>query len=249
MMNRLIRALLIIVCFGIVSCSGSGKKDREAQLSVFNASQQEMTAEFRAEKGQDSEEISLSPFENSGYKKLSPNTYNFTILSKEKALLEKKIGLATKEKYTAILYGKPELLHELNQSTFGHKMHYIFQGSENYTKNGYLPGLMVFRDKVKLRKGNSQVRAFHAAAGISPITIKLRKPEKQKGKSLIKGLDYPKPMMGKKIKSGDKIVELYLKGSPEPLIEKAFDFESKKVYTIVVYKDQQKLDVQILEAK
>lgn len=246
-MNKFLKFLVFGLLFcGMISCSNSAEKERPVKLTIFNAMPQKLKAEFSSEKNNIKKEITASPEANSGYTDFSPAIYRLKLWSNDKALLEKRLGLAANEKYTAIIYGKPDFLKELNQSDFTHSMHYIFQGSENYTKNGFLPGMMLFRDQVKLRKGYCQIRVFHAAAGYSPITIKLKTPEKTK--KLTSSLAYPRPMQGKTIASGEKQVQLFLEGAPEALISKKFDFEDKKVYTLIICSVNGKLDLKILEA-
>ena len=248
MMNRFLKLLILGLFFcGISSCSNSAQQEKQVQITIFNAMQNKLKAEFSSGNSGSKEEMTAPPVSNSGYENFSPAVYRLKLWSNDKALLEKKIGLAANEKYTAIIYGRPDFQRQVNQSNFTHKMHYVFQGSENYTKNGFLPGMILFRDQVKLHKGYCQIRVFHAAAGFSPVTVKLKSP--QKTKKLISALAYPRPMQGKTISSGEKEVQLFLKGAPEALLSKSFSFEEKKVYTIVICAVDGKLDFKILEAR
>lgn len=247
-MNRFVKLLLLSLLFcGITSCSNSAQQEKPVQLTIFNAMPQKLKAEFSSVSKDEKKEITALPDSNSGYSSFTPAVYRLKLWSSNKALLSTRLGLAANEKYTTIIYGRPDFLTQMNQSDWTHTMHYIFQGSENYTKNGFLPGMMLFRDKVRLQKGYCQIRVFHAAAGFSPVTIKLKTSEKTK--QLVKGLSYPRPMQGKKISSGEKEVQLFLEGAPEALDTKSFQFKEKKVYTIIVCSVDGKMDFKILEAR
>lgn len=247
-MKRLINLLLICLVLGaIMGCKNTSSREKIAQVRIFNAFGQEAQAEFSNKKtGQSSKSIEVGPQQTSEYQQFDPSTYKFRISSKNKELLKKEIGFAKNEDYTLILFGTPEFSSKTNQTTFSHKMHYIFEGEENYTSNGYLPNYKVFRDKIKVKKGFCVIRVFNAAVATTPINIRLNTPKKSK--KLASKLAYAKPMQGKSVKVGKKKMELFLKGAPKPILSKEFDFKSKKIYTIVVYKEKQQLKWKILES-
>lgn len=247
-MKKLTNLLLTCLILGFtLGCKKSSSGQKISQLRIFNTFSQEARAEFRDKKtGQISKSIETLAYQASEYKKFDPSTYQFRINSQNQELLKKELGFARNEDYTLILFGVPEFSSKTNEATFSHKMHYIFEGEENYTPNGYLPNYIVFRDKIKVKKGYCVIRVFNAAVANTPINIRLNSPKKSK--KLASKLAYAKPMQGKSVKTGKKKMELFLEGAPKPILSKEFEFKSKKVYTIVVYKEKQELKWKILES-
>ncbi len=243
-MNRLVKIIFsLLISISIASCSTSDKKSDVARVIILNAFQKPLQA--RLDSKNQNQQIKLEAFQNSDYLDLSPDLYTLHIISENKKLLKEKLGLAKNEKYTIIFYGDPGFSSEVNQSDFTHTMHFIFQGAENFTKNGYLPGMYVFRDQIKVKQGYSQIRVFNAGLGMTPISIKLK--SSGSSQKLSSSLAYPKPMLGKPVSSGRKKVELFLGKSPRAIFSKEFDFQSKKVYTIVVFLKDKKPEFKILK--
>lgn len=192
-----------------------------------------------------SDEFDLKKNSLSRYHYLDPDIYEILVDTDEKSLLKNKIGLAAGEKYTTIIYGNPNISSKLNEATFSYKLHSIFEGAENYSKNGFLPSQIVFRDEIKLKKGLSALRIFHAAAGISPITVKIG--DNKSSKKLVSTIAYPKPILSEHFNAGNKTVEVYMKDAPEPIIKKEFIFESEKSYLIIFSKMEENPSIKILE--
>lgn len=241
-----IRFYSIILALIIVTGCGRKNEEQTASVKVFNAMSEKMSLEFREKNVHTpSKSLELDPLEASEYNTLPGAVYEINVKTNSKELLQKKLGFAAGEKYSAIIYGNPEFSSHKNENTFSHKLHYIFEGSENYTKNGFLPGDMVFRDKIKLKKGASSIRVFNAAVGSSPINLELKDGDKTK--KIAKKLAYAKPVLSNTIKSGQKTLELYLAGAPDPLIKKDFNFQSKKAYIIIVVNEKENLGLRILE--
>ncbi len=229
----------------LAGCSWQ-KEQKNASIKVFNGMPQRMSMDFRAEnESKPAKSLALKSLDASEYIQIPGAIYKINVNTNSRELLEKKIGLAAGEKYTAIIYGKPELSSHKNENTFSHKLHYIFEGSENYTKNGFLPGDMVFRDKIKLKKGISSIRVFNAAVGRSPINLELKDAEKTK--RIASKLAYARPVLSSKINSGSKKIELYLAGAPDPIITQEFNFKSKKSYIIIIINEKENLGIRILE--
>lgn len=247
-MKRLINLLLICLLAGFpFGCKKSSQGQKIARVRIFNSFSQQANAEFSNKKtGQEYKNIEVGSYQNSEYKRFDPATYKFRIASKNKELLKKELGFAKNEDYTLILFGKPEFSTKTNQTTFSHKMHYIFEGEENYTPNGYLPNYKVFRDKIKVKKGYCVIRVFNAAVANTPVSLRLNTPKKSK--KLASKLAYGKPMQGKSVKRGKKKVELFLEGAPEPILSRDFEFKAKKIYIIVIYKEKQELKWKFLES-
>ncbi|MDX1543745.1 MAG: hypothetical protein R3214_07355 [Christiangramia sp.] len=236
---------LLIILF-TMGCSKKSQKTYEAQLRILNATLDDIQVQVESSnKDKFKHQIEIKGNGSSGYISLPGEVYDLRINSQQKFLLNKKAGLAPQEKYTAIIYGKPEFSSKVNEASFTHKLHYVFEGAENHTKNGFLPSHSLFRDKIKLKKGISSLRAFHAAVGISPIKINIKADKKSQ--KLTKGLAYGKPEVGKHFKAGSKKVEVYLKGSMKPIIEKDYTFKSQKAYLIVFLEKQEGLGIEILE--
>lgn len=243
-MKKVVIVISVFILLIICGCSSEGKQ--QTQIRILNAMPADLDINFSPKKtGDTNENFQIGENEKTGYSSLSSGTYEIAVNSKKDELLKKTFGLAGGEKYTAIFYGKPSFSSRKNEEIFSHKMHFIFEGSENYTKNGFLPGDMVFRDKIKLKKGSTSVRVFHAAAGVTPINVKLR--EGKKLKKLASKLAYAHPVLNNQIKSGEKIIEVYLGNAPKPLITQKFDFKSKKAYIIVLLNENGKPSIDILE--
>ncbi|MFD1095866.1 hypothetical protein [Salegentibacter chungangensis] len=244
MNKNLIIILLISSLF--ISCSGKTGKYEKSRIRFFNATEREI--EFKlSSNSAETINFNTAAFSDSSYRPLQPSVYDLEIWSGSKILLKRKLALAKDEKYTLVFYGRPRLSDTMNQARFSYKMHRVFEGEENNSKNGYLPGYKVFSDQVHLKKSYSRVRVLNAASGFSPISIKL--DENGNKKKLVSGLAYPKPMQGKTIKGGNRPVELYLSSAPNPVLYKNYDFRSGRVYTIVVFHKDQKLDFKILSTK
>ena len=242
MANKILSSIWILILLVFVSCNTKTKKDAP-EFRIYNSDNENLTAQLSTEKS--SEEIELKGKHLSEYQKLDPAIYDLQINTKNKSLLQHKIGLAAGEKYTYIFYGDPEISSELNDATFSYKLHSIFEGSENFTKNGFLPSYMVFRDNIKLKKDFSALRVFHAAPGMSPVNVKIK--DDNSSKSIAKGLAYGKPVLSEHIESGSKAVEVYWTGAPKPFLIKEFDFKSEKSYIIIFVIKEDKPTIDILE--
>lgn len=244
-MKRVFFNISLFILLMLNACAGKSQHEK-TQIKVFNAMPADISMEFQNKKsGNNSENIDIPKTDYTRYHSMGPGIYEISVRSQNDELLKKQFGLAGGEKYTQIIYGRPSFSSRKNEETFSHKMHYIFEGSENYTKNGFLPGEIMFRDKMVLKKGSTSVRVFNAAAGVSPINLKLR--EGKKSKKMAKQLAYAKPVLSKRIKSGEKTIEVYLGNAPKPFIEQKFDFKSKKAYIIVVYNLDGKPAITVLE--
>ncbi|PTX43164.1 hypothetical protein C8P64_1690 [Christiangramia gaetbulicola] len=241
MTNRYAIPLLILILIASLSCNRKTDK-HDPEFRVYNSTNSALTIQMN--KQESSTGIEIAEKQTSEYQLLDPGIHNMEVKS-SKSLLEHKIGIAAGEKYTCIIYGDPAQSSKINDATFSYKLHNIFEGSENFTKNGFLPSYMVFRDKIKLKKGLSALRAFHAATGMSPVTIKVK--DGKSSKSLAKGLAYAKPVLSKHIKSGVKTLEVYWKGAPQPVISREYDFKSEKSYIIIFYNKENKPGIEILE--
>ncbi|TBW29137.1 hypothetical protein [Gramella sp. KN1008] len=235
----------IFIILLTIGCSEKSQKTNNAEVRIFNATLEGIQVEVESSKNQHSEKMKIEEGGCSDYISLPGEIYDLKIHTQKKFLLNKKSGLAPNEKYTAVIYGKPEFSSKVNEASFSHKLHYVFAGAENHTKNGFLPTHSLFRDKIKLKKGVSSLRAFHAASGIAPIKIKIKTDKKSQ--KLTKGLAYGKPVLGKHFKAGSKKIEVYLKGSTEPILEKEYTFKSQKAYLIVFLEKQDGLGIEILE--
>ncbi|WP_252114021.1 hypothetical protein [Gramella jeungdoensis] len=236
---------LFIILFTL-GCSNKPQETNGAELRIFNATLDNIQVQVESSKTDKfKQQLEIKGNGSSEYISLPGEIYDLKVHSKQKYLLNKKSGLPPQEKYTAIIYGKPEFSSKVNEASFTHKLHYVFEGAENHTKNGFLPTHSLFRDKIKLKKGISSLRAFHAAAGIAPIKIKIKTDEKSQ--ELTKGLAYGKPVLGKHFKAGNKKVEVYLKGSTEPILAKEYTFKSQKAYLIIFLEKEDGLGIEILE--
>ena len=233
----------LLVSFLFIACNQK-KNNKSPELQVFNAMPASVEAKYSAKSSGD---IQIPQDELLQYFPVEEAIYHFEINSEDKELLTKKIGLAKNEKYTMILFGLPSLSSEVNQETFTHKAHFIFEGSENFEPNGFLPNSFIFRDNMKLKKGSAAIRSFHAATGTSPVTIKLKNPKKDQTKKIVSGLKYASPQLTKRIESGKQQIQVFLSGSPKPVLEKSVDFKSKKVYTLILYGKDGDLKLKILE--
>ncbi len=239
-MNKRFYVLSILV---LLSLSCQNKKDVSPQFRMVNTSDKSIKIDVSAkQKGQKVFEI--TPFSVSDYKSLPANIYKLAILADKKPVLNKEYGLASEEKYTAIFYGKPDLSSTLNQQTTTNKLHYIFAGSENHIKNGFLPKLFLFRDRIKVNSGQSSIRIFNAAVGTSPLTVRLKR--KNESKQLVKELAYGKPMLSTSVKKGKVTLEVLLSNSPKPILTKQLTLESKKIYTLVILKNEENISVKVL---
>lgn len=244
-MKKVFLNISVLTFLLLAGCTGKSQKEN-TRIKVFNAMPADISMELTKKKSNSaSENISVPKTENTEYRSMPNGVYEISVKSNGDELLKKKFGLAGGEKYTQIIYGRPSFSSRKNEETFTHKMHYIFEGSENYTKNGFLPGEIMFRDKMVLKKGATSVRVFHAAAGVTPINLKLR--EGKKSKKIAKKLAYAKPVLSKRIKSGEKTIEVYLGNAPKPFIEQKFEFKSKKAYIIVLYNKDGKPAIKVLE--
>ncbi len=229
----------------LAGCAGKSQK-QNTRVKVLNAMPSNIEMKYSPKRSDvNDENIQLKQNEVTAYRELPPGRYKISVASKGDELLKKTFGLAGGEKYTQIIYGKPSFSSRKNEETFTHKMHYIFEGSENYTKNGFLPGAMIFRDQIKLKKGSTSVRVFHAAAGLTSINLKLR--EGKNSTKIASKLTYAKPVLSNLLKSGEKTIEVYLGNAPKPFIEKKFEFQSKKAYIIVLLNENGKPIIKILE--
>ncbi|AVR46312.1 hypothetical protein C7S20_14140 [Christiangramia fulva] len=238
---RLLSSVILMIAGFNAQC-----QNQPAEIKVLNATPQELQISFDQKKANsNSLKLDIHSNEVTAYKQLPSHKYSIIVASNEDELLKKTFGLASAEKYTQVIYGIPSYSSRKNEETFTHKMHYIFEGSENYTKNGFLPGIMTFRDKFKLKKGATAIRVFHAAAGVTPINLKLR--EGKKTTNIASKLSYAKPVLIKQIKSGEKTIEVYLGNAPRPFIEKKFNFQSQKAYIIVLINVNGKPAIKILE--
>lgn len=243
-MKKAMMSITVFIFLIICGCS-SKNQQQPTQIRVLNAMPADLEVSFTPKKwGEIKENFHIGKNEKIPYRSLPSGKYEILVSAKDE-LLKKTFGLAGGEKYTAIFYGKPSFSSRINQETFTHKMHYIFEGSENYTKNGFLPGEMVFRDKIKLKKGSTSVRVFHAAVGVTPVNVKLR--QGKKSKKIASKLAYAHPVLSNQIKSGEKTIEVYLGNAPKPLITKKFSFQSKKAYIIVLLNENGKPAIKILE--
>ncbi len=237
------RFTLILIFFVVVGCS----KPTEELTSIryFNAMNSSIEATIK-DKDETVHKANLEPYSTSPYQSSKGSKYSLMINDANKMLLDHEYGFAGDEKYSVILFGKPEFSSRTNQSTFTHNLHHIFAGAENYTTNGFLPSIMVFRDKVKLKEELSSIRSFHAAPGVSPVSIQIK--DQNGSKTIAANLKYAKPIMSQRIRSGKKKVELYLANAPEPVLKKEFDFKSKNSYLIIVIENKGHIDFRILES-
>lgn len=245
-MKKAIIGIPVFIFLVLISGCTADSKKQETQIRVLNTMPADININFTSKKSKNNtENFRITRSENTGYRSLSSGKYEIAVNAKKEELLKKTFGLAGGEKYTAIIYGKPSFSSRKNEETFSHKMHFIFEGSENYTRNGFLPGDMVFRDKIKLKKGTTAVRVFHAAAGLTAINVKLR--EGKKSKKIASKLAYAHPVLSNQIKAGKKTIEVYLGNAPKPFIAQQFDFQSEKTYIIVLLNKNGKPSIQILE--
>ncbi|MEO2129406.1 MAG: hypothetical protein ABGW91_14645 [Christiangramia sp.] len=223
-----------------------GYSQNKTEIRVFNAMNSSASVKFQADKAS-SKSLNIGSERVTDFQQLHPAKYQFRVHSNSKNLLQKELALAKNQAYTIIVFGRPELSSEVNQQIFRHKMHYIFEGSENFTANGFLPSYFVFREKVKLQKGAAAVRAFHAAAGTGEISITLNEPGKDQTKNVASKLKYASPVMSTRIEAGSKGVQVFLGNSPEPVIQQQYDFKEQKDYIFIITGKNGKLDLHILE--
>ncbi len=227
-----------------LACSDNANNRKAARLKIFNATSNSIDANLES-KSEDHPAFKVAEFNSSEYESLIPDIYKLSLNTNNQPIIQRKIGLSSGEDYTLIFYGKPEFSSEVNEATFSHKLHYVFEGAENYTKNAYFPGTIVFRDNIKLKKGTSALRAFHAAPKIAPVTIKIK--AKKSSMALAKNLAYGKPVLSKHMKSGYKTIEVFMAGSSNPIIKQDYEFKSQKTYILVIEGGSQKPNLKILK--
>lgn len=238
------RFCIVFFLIGLIySCQKQAKNKPEFRLA--NTTNTPIKVDLTNKKTVENS-FQINSFSTLNYQSVTPNSYKVIIAANNnKPILKKEYGLASEEKYTAILYGKPGLSSTTNQQTNNDKLHDVFAGAENHTKNGFLPKLFLFRDRISVTKGSASLRIFNAAVGTSPLTFQLKRNNTTK--KLTKGLAYGKPMLSTAVKKGKIQLEVLLSNSPKPILTKEINLESKKIYTIILFKKETDISVSVLK--
>ncbi|WP_116106597.1 DUF4397 domain-containing protein [Lewinella sp. IMCC34191] len=192
----------------------------------------------------DSSVLSLSYAELTDYRAFSPGSYTVDVHAGGQHLLHKTIGLGTGGRYSLLLAGIPQEGQEVNQATFGTRLHRIFEGAAARTDNDFLPTLLLQNDYFVPVPGEGNLRVTQLVPGLIPVDVELDREGDQQAS--LKGIAYAHTSDRDQFTAGTYAASLHLAGSPQDRLKFQLELDTStftNVYILPAAGDSRRLRV------
>ena len=202
----------------LLAACGGGKEATPAELRIgqFLYATESARISLSAPDG-DSATYTLAYASLTDYQTFAPGTYTLDVSAGRRHLLHETIGLGTGGRYSLLLTGIPADGQQVNQATFGTRLHRIFEGAAARTDNAFLPQILLQNDYFVPVPGKGNLRVTQLAPGIVPVDLALNRHGEQT--ATVSGVAYTHASDRERFPAGDYAAALHLAGSPQQRLE------------------------------
>ena len=207
------RMLLLPLLLLLAACGGGGEAT-PAQLRIGQFLYAPETARITlSSPDADSAAYTLDYASLTDYQSFAPGIYTLDVTAGGRHLLHETVGLGTGGRYSLLVAGIPSASQEVNQSTFGTRLHRIFEGAAARTDNAFLPQILLQNDYFVPVPGKGNLRVTQLAPGIVPVDLELNRKGEQT--ATLSGVAYTHASDRERFAAGNYAAALHLAGSPQ----------------------------------